>query len=532
MDRRKQILFVLLVIAAGTAWGQPAPTVTQQPTNQTVYAGSNATFTVAVSGTGPFTYQWQHNGTNLPDNIIYTVAGGGTVYPGDGGAATNAELKSVVDVAVDASGDFFVVDVLSNRIHKVSSLGLMSAAAGTGGNGFNGDGKAATNADLSHPYGVAVDSAGNLFITDNGNNRIREVGTNGIIHTIAGNGSASYGGDGGPATNASLDLLFSGYASRGVVLDTNGNLFIADTANNRIREVGTNGVITTVAGKGGQSFSGDGGPATNAYLASPTALAMDGNGNLFIADTINRRIREIDTNGIINTVAGGGTGDLGGAATNDDLLEPYGVTVDAGGNVFISYFTTPGGLDQSLAGFVDQVWTNGIITKFAGRGTYTPINNYGDGGPATNASLGSLGGLAVNASDELFISDTSDGFVREVVITGPALTLNTLTTNNAGTYDVVVSSPYGSVTSAVATVSVLAPVQNLSASWSAGPGVQLQFTGAPGYPYLLQVTTNLALPVSWQPLVTNVADSNGNWSFTDTNTNNPAQFYRALFTAP
>jgi hypothetical protein len=172
---------------------------------------------VTVSGPGPFTYQWQQNGTNLPDNIINTVAGGGTVYPGDGGPATNADLISVVDVAVDTSGDFFFVDQTSNRIHKVAGNGMMSLVAGSGANGFSGDGLAATNADLSHPSGVAVDSTGNLFITDSGNSRIRKVGTNGIIRTVAGNGSAGYGGDGGPATNASLDLVTT-FLSSGVVL--------------------------------------------------------------------------------------------------------------------------------------------------------------------------------------------------------------------------------------------------------------------------------------------------------------------------
>jgi sugar lactone lactonase YvrE len=478
-----------LFIAAEMASGQTGPTITQDITNQTVFAGFNAVFSIGVSGTGPFDYAWQQNGTNLPTNIINTVAGGGTVYPGDGGAATNANLHFVADVAVDTSGDLFVVDQTSNRIHKVTSNGIMTLVAGNGTGGFTGDGGAATNAELGQPSAVAVDLTGNLFIADSGNSRIRKVGTNGIIRTVAGNGSAGYGGDGGPATNASLDLVFSTIYRAGVVVDADGTLFIGDTANNRIRKVGTNGIITTIAGKGGQSFFGDGGPATNAYLSDPTALALDGNGNLFVADSINQRVREIDTNGIINTVAGGGSGGLGGAATNFVLEEPFGLAFDADGNLFISVYFFDDIRRKSNEGFVYQVWTNGIISLIAGSAIGSGAPPYGDGGPASDAFLEVVGGIAVDAGDELFISDGSHDRVRKVNLGGPVLTLNNLTTNNVGTYDVIVTGPYGSVTSSVVSLTVLVPAtitvqpQNQFVAVGSNATLNVAATGTPPLNY-------------------------------------------------
>ncbi len=333
--------------------GSPPSDITLQPTNNLVVVpvGSNVTFAVSVTGTGPFSYQWQLNGTNLPNGIITTVAGGGGYYPGDGGAATNAELYWPGGVAVDASGDLFIADSENNVIREVGTNGIITTVAGNGYTtpygygGFSGDGGAATNAELNLSEGVAVDATGNLFIADTDNERIRKVGTNGIITTVAGNGTNGYAGDGGAATNAELAY------PAGVAVDAIGNLFIADSGNNRIRKVGTNGIITTVAGNGytneyGQGgYSGDGGAATNAELNYPYGVAVDTIGNLFIADLGNNRIRKVGTNGIITTVAGNGyttpygyggfSGD-GGAATNAELYRPEGVAVDATGNLFIA----------------------------------------------------------------------------------------------------------------------------------------------------------------------------------------------------
>ncbi|MGO9003881.1 MAG: BACON domain-containing protein [Limisphaerales bacterium] len=277
------------------------PIITAEPTNQTVMAGGTATFSVTVSATCPSTdntnqstYQWQLNGTNLLNGIITTAAGNGiNGYSGDYGQATNASLSLSADadpfapsgVALDASGNLFIADVDNGRVRKVDNNGIITTVAGGGHYGL-GDGGAATSASLVQPSGVAVDAFGNLFIADTYNNVIRKVDNNGIITTVAGGGH--YGlGDGGAATNASL------VQPSGVAVDASGNLFIADTWNNRIREVDPDGIITTVAGNGSLNYSGDGGQATSASLAGPSGVAVDASGNLFIADTGNFRIREV-----------------------------------------------------------------------------------------------------------------------------------------------------------------------------------------------------------------------------------------------
>src|ERR1017187_287267 len=277
MKTNKPMLKRLGVVASALAWcavnlhGQSAPTITTQPLSQTNLVGSNVTFSVTVSGTGPFHYQWQFNGTNLPTNIITTVAGndyhGLPGYSGDGGAAVNASLAYPFGVATDASGNLYIADTGNNRIRKVNTNGVITTVAGNGTNAYFGDGGAATNASLNGPRYVILDTATNLYISDSSDNCIRKVSAQGIITTIAGGGS---GGDGVEATNASL------WPPGGLALDPAGNLYIADQYDERIRKVGTNGIITTVAGNGLHYFgpepageglyTGDGGPATNAEL--------------------------------------------------------------------------------------------------------------------------------------------------------------------------------------------------------------------------------------------------------------------------
>jgi sugar lactone lactonase YvrE len=240
-------------------------------------------------------------------------------------------------VAVDAAGNLLIADSGNQRIRRVDgTTGIITTVAGNGTYGFSGDGGAATSASLAYPYGVAVDAAGNLLIADYGNQRIRQVdGTTRIITTVAGKGTYGFSGDGGPATDASLNNPL------GVAVDGAGNLLIADTYNQRIRRVdGTTGIITTVAGNGMAGFSGDGGPATDASLNNPSGVAVDGAGNLLIAVYGNQRIRRVDgTTGIITTVAGNGTAGFsgdGGAAISGSLNNPVGVAVDAAGNLLIA----------------------------------------------------------------------------------------------------------------------------------------------------------------------------------------------------
>ena len=262
---------------------------------------------------------------------ITTIAGTGEYgFSGDGGPAVQAALSYPSGVAVDGAGNVYVTDSGNNRIRKVDATGTITTIAGTGEYGFSGDGGPAVQAALSYPEGVAVDGAGNVYVTDSGNNRIRKVDATGTITTIAGMGEYGFSGDGGPAVQAALD-----YPS-GVAVDGAGNLFIADSGNNRIRKVDATGTITTIAGMGEYGFSGDGGPAVQAALDYPSGVAVDGAGNLFIADTVNDRIRKVDSAGVITTVAGTGDYGDGGPAVQAQLNGPRGVAVDGAGNVYIA----------------------------------------------------------------------------------------------------------------------------------------------------------------------------------------------------
>jgi sugar lactone lactonase YvrE len=267
--------------------------------------------------------------------IICTVAGDGTGgYSGDGGPATSAELYNPEGAAVDSSGNLYIGDRNGNNVRKVTPAGVISTAAGNGTPGYSGDGGAATSAQLREPSGVAVDSSGNLYIADESNSRIRKVTTAGVISTVAGNGTVGYSGDGGAATSAQL------WAPRGVAVDSSGDLYIADAGNNDIRKVTPAGIISTVAGvlsAGG--YSGDGGAATGAQLNLPGGVAVDGSGNFYIADTLNQRVRKVTSAGIISTVAGDGTsgyGGDGGSAMSAELSWPNGVALDAAGNLYIA----------------------------------------------------------------------------------------------------------------------------------------------------------------------------------------------------
>jgi len=375
------------------------PVIATQPTNLVSVQGGNATFTVAVSGTGPFNYQWYGNGAVLPP-MIATVAGGSIV---DGVSATNANLFNPYGSAVDAFGNLFIADSSNHRIRKVGTNGIITTVAGNGAPGCYGDGGAAINASLDYPHGVAADASGNLFIADTDNYRIRKVGTNDIITTVAGSGAYGYAGDGGEATNASMTYPY------GVAVDAIGNLFIADVYNYCIREVGTNGIITTVAGNGNYGYSGDGGPATNATMTYPYDVAVDANGNLFIADQNNNCIRKVGTNGIITTAAGDGSygysGD-GGAATNASMTYPYSVAVDAIGNLFIA---------DVFNYRIREVGTNGIIATVAGDGSY---GYAGDGSLATSASMTYPYGVAVDNLGDLFIADFNNQRIRRVGTNG------------------------------------------------------------------------------------------------------------------
>lgn len=239
-----------------------------------------------------------------PAGRVTTVAGSGAAgvdrggYTGDGGPATQARLSEPIGIAFDAHGDLFIADRDNAAVRMVDTHGRISTIAGIGRPGFSGDGGLATKARLWDPEYIAVDPRGRVLFTDQVNERVRMVDTRGVITTIAGTGNAGDTGDGGPATAATLNEPY------GLAIDVSGNIYVSDSSGARVRMVDRHGVITTVAGTGEAGYSGDGGPATQAMLDQPYGLAVDGEGNLYIADAGNGTIRMVDTNGVITTVVG------------------------------------------------------------------------------------------------------------------------------------------------------------------------------------------------------------------------------------
>jgi len=414
------IATIALVVCVATAIRAQQHTITTVaggiPNNiAALQVGVGTPARVFKDSAGNFYISTMADGTGgLYGNVVYkvdssglltTVAGNGTEgFSGDDGPATNAALSGPEGMFVDSAGNIFIAESQNDRVRKVdAATGIIHTVAGNGNFGFSGDGGPATNAALSGPQGVFVDSAGNIFIADLGNHRIREViATTGNIQTVAGNGNFGFSGDGGPATSAALS------GPEAVFVDSSSNIFIADTFNQRIREVvAATGNIQTVAGNGTFGYSGDGGPATNATFFDPSDLSVDNLGNIFIADRGNSRIREVvAATGTIQTVAGNGTrgfsGD-GGLATGASLWVPTGVFVDSSGNIFIA--------DTFNQRIREVVAATGNIQTVAGNGT----SGYsGDGGPATNATINVPSDVHADSAGNLFIADTFNNRIRKV----------------------------------------------------------------------------------------------------------------------
>jgi sugar lactone lactonase YvrE len=332
--------------------------------------------------------------TVTPGRTTNTTAGTGVVgYAGDAGPATAATLANPAAVAYDAAGNLYLADAENEVIREISTAGIISTLAGTGIQGYSGDGAAATSAQLDTPTGVAVDSSGNVYIADSHNHRIREI-SGGIITTFAGTGAPGFSGDNAAATAAQLSL------PSGVAVDSSGNVYIADTNNHRIREI-TNGIITTIAGDGEELYAGDNAAAKAAALDSPTGVAVDSGGNIYIADRLNQRIRQM-SKGIITTLAGtsteGFSGD-GASATAATLAKPSCVSIDAAGNVYIA------DTDNER---IRQV-RSGAIATIEGSGA----QGYGgDAGLSTAAILNSPRSVAPDAYGNLSIADTLNQRVR------------------------------------------------------------------------------------------------------------------------
>ncbi len=395
------------------------------------------------------------------DGVITTLAGTGTggfcCRFGGSGTATESQLAFVRGLAVDHVGNVFVADSLADQILRVGVDGVISAVGGRGFRGGRGDGGLAVDADLNSPFDVAVGGAGNIYVADNGNHRIRKVTPGGTISTVVGTGTQGFGGDGGRASSAAPNF------PRHLGLNGDGNLYIADGANHRIRKVAVDGTISTVAGTGVPGFSGDGGRATEAQLAFAQDVAVDSNGTIYVADTTNSRIRTVTSEGVISTAVGMShlSGD-GALATDAVLFFPWDVATDNAGNLYVADTNnhavrciTPDGVINTVAGtgdagfgadgglaietalafprgvavdgsgsiYIADTGTNrvrkvspeGVISKVAGTGK---LGFSGDGGLATDADLDSPVDLAVDGSGSIYIGDIDNNQIRKVSTDG------------------------------------------------------------------------------------------------------------------
>jgi len=323
---------------------------------------------------------------------IATVAGTpeNSGYDGDEGDATLSHLNLPYGIAVDFNGNLYIADYGCNVIRKVSTNGIIYTVAGNGTCGFSGDNGPATNACLNMPWGVSVDKDGNIYIADSGNHVIRKVSTNGIISTIAGS----------PGSTEILNF------PTGVCVDLDGNVYIADNNNFVIQKLNPGGTMSIVAGiKGSTGYSGDGGNATSALLGTPRGVFVDNKDNIFIADYGYNVIRKVNASGIITTIAGTGvagySGD-GGKASKAKLFAPAGVFVDTQGSIYIA---------DTGNNVVRKILTSGTIITIAGTGT---AGYGGDNGDSTSALLNFPSGVCVDSLGNIYIADANNSIIRKV----------------------------------------------------------------------------------------------------------------------
>ncbi|MFE7117923.1 NHL repeat-containing protein [Streptomyces sp. NPDC057654] len=348
---------------------------------------------ITSTGTGP-------QPAGLPDGAIATVAGTGAAgYLSDGGPAPLTKLNLPIGLAVDQQGNLYIADRANHRIRKVTPDGVITTLAGNGQAGYVSDGGPAVATRINEPIDVAVDDAGNVYIADAGNHRIRKVTSAGIITTVAGNGEAGYVSDDGPAVATRL------HHPHGIAADREGNVYFSEWSNHRVRKVTPAGIITTVAGNGQPGYVSDGGPAVATRLQYPSGVAVDSGGNLYIADCGNHRVRKVTPSGIITTLAGNGTAGYvsdGGPAVAAGLYYPHGVEPDTAGNLYIA---------DGSNHRVRRVSANGIITTVAGNGVAGYVD---DGGPAVSTRLYNPSGVTLDAAGNLYIGDHSNQRVRGV----------------------------------------------------------------------------------------------------------------------
>jgi sugar lactone lactonase YvrE len=384
-------------VGAGSFWIAPPDTLDEN--GAPLPSGRKRIIATGIVGGATRSIQ-----VHVAPGMIYAYAGTGTQgYTGDGAAATAARLRDPEGVEVAANGDLYIADTGNDAIRKVNVLtGVITTVAGTGSSGYSGDGGQATAAKLRAPEDVYVAANGDLYIADTGNHAVRKVSSaTGVITTVAGSGPSGSSGDGGPATSARL------HSPSGIAVAANGDFYISDTSNDKIRKVtAATGIITTFAGTGTAGYTGDGGAATSARLRTPEGVALAANGDLYFADTGNHAIRKVSAaTGIISTYAGtgtaGSTGD-GGAATAARLNSPQAISFSAG-DLFIA--------DSGNNRIRRVQAASGNISTVAGTGT---AGNTGDGGSATAALLNSPRGITVAPSGAFYIGDRANDRVRKV----------------------------------------------------------------------------------------------------------------------
>jgi sugar lactone lactonase YvrE len=332
--------------------------------------------------------------------IITTVAGSNDTALGDGGLAVDAGLDGPIGVALDGSGNFYIADTYHDRIRKVNAAGIITTIAGNDTTSYNGDNIPATNAHLLIPADIICDQHGCLYFSDAYHNRVRKIDTNGIITTIAGNGTGGYNGDNILADSAEV------YDPHAIAFDAYGNLYISDWGNHRIRMVNSSGIITTIAGTGIVGYTGDTGPATAAEINTPDGIVLDTAGDIYFSDAGANVVRKIDVSGIITTFAGDSTATaLGdnGPADSARLSGPGALAIDGSNNIYIS------DVGHNRIRRVDAV--SGIITTIAGVG----ISGFsGDSGPALDAEFNEPGAVTISPAGDFYISDFGNNRIRYI----------------------------------------------------------------------------------------------------------------------